>query len=71
MLLANFLIVMMSASWIHLLNPNSFRLAPQFPLIFEKNISLNLGGWVLIVLLGLAYWLNTGARAVPGLVVLA
>jgi hypothetical protein len=30
---------------------------------------MNLGGLrVLIALLGLAYWLNTGSRAMPGLV---
>lgn len=35
-------------------------------------IGLNLGGLgVLIGLLVLAYWVNTGARAVPGLVMLA
>ncbi|MBU6435706.1 MAG: hypothetical protein KJS98_20555 [Nitrospirae bacterium] len=34
-----------------------------------KQIWLNLGGLgVLIALLGVAYWLNTGARAVTGLV---
>ena len=34
----------------------------------HRQIWLNLGGLgVLIALLGLAYWLNTGARAVPGL----
>jgi|CXWL01.1.fsa_nt_gi HEAT repeat protein len=35
----------------------------------QKQIWLNLGGLgVLIALLGLAYWVNTGARAVPGLI---
>jgi hypothetical protein len=35
-------------------------------------ISLNLGRFdLLIALLGLVYWLNTGSRAVPGLVMLA
>jgi|CXWL01.1.fsa_nt_gi HEAT repeat protein len=35
----------------------------------QKKIWLNLGGLgLLIALLGLVYWLNTGARAVPGLI---
>lgn len=35
----------------------------------RKQISLNLGGLgLLIALLGLVYWLHTGARAVPGLI---
>jgi len=35
----------------------------------QRQIWLNLGGLgVLIALLGLAYWLNTGFREVPGLV---
>lgn len=34
--------------------------------MIRKQISLNLGGLgVLVALLGLAYWLNTGSRAVP------
>lgn len=34
----------------------------------QKHIWLNLGGLgVLVALLGLVYWVNTGARAVPGL----
>ena len=34
----------------------------------HKHVWLNLGGLgVLITLLELAYWLNTGSRAVPGL----
>ena len=35
----------------------------------SRQIWLNLGGLgLLISLLGLVYWLNTGARAVPGLI---
>lgn len=35
----------------------------------SRHIRLNLGGLgVLVALLGLVYWLNTGARAVPGLI---
>ncbi|MEO6545113.1 MAG: hypothetical protein ABIP05_13845, partial [Nitrospiraceae bacterium] len=35
----------------------------------SRQIWLNLGGLgALIALLGLTYWLNTGARAVPGLI---
>lgn len=35
----------------------------------QKQIYMNLGGLgVLVALLGLVYWLNTGARAAPGLV---
>jgi hypothetical protein len=38
----------------------------------HKQIWQNLGGLgVLIALLELAYWLSTGSRAVPGLVMLA
>jgi hypothetical protein len=35
----------------------------------QRQIRLHLGGLgLLIALLGLVYWLNTGARAVPGLI---
>ncbi|MEO6545110.1 MAG: hypothetical protein ABIP05_13830 [Nitrospiraceae bacterium] len=37
-----------------------------------RKIWFNLDGWgVLIALLGMVYWLNTGARVVHGVVVLA
>jgi hypothetical protein len=40
--------------------------------MMQRQIWLNLGGLgVLIALLGLAYWLNAGARAVRGFVMLA